>query len=474
VLPHVEECCRPTDLRGSISLFRRFVASFLVAASTLVPLSSAAVAAPPSKGFGPGIDPYPGYEGQSKCSPAPKPGVAAFARMVMKAYPVSGSFGISRACSVGGQSEHKEGRAFDWAVNAGVPYQKAAADSLISWLTKRDNFGNEKAMARRLGVMYIIWNRRIWFPWGGWETYCVQKPFGCHSPGDRRSIRHPHTDHVHFSFTWAGARKQTTYWKKDFSLLGSIAAPKKGSGYWVLARNGAVAPDGTSFFGSRAEKMVKEPVVGMASRPYGDGYWLASRDGRVTAYGNARYRGGARGDTNSVEDIVATPSGRGYWLITRRGRVFAFGDAPYFGGVAGEAGRVVGMASTTTGAGYWIATEKGRVVPFGDAANLGGSAGEVSDVAGIVSSPAGGYWLFMSSGRVVPFGSAGAHGGLVGKTRQRIVGMATTAGGAGYWLVGEKGKIASFGQAPRPRVGDLASVAKPVPPGGLMPSLPMD
>jgi hypothetical protein len=22
----------------------------------------------------------------------------------------------------------------------------------------------------------------------------------------------PHTDHIHFSFSWAGARKQTSYW----------------------------------------------------------------------------------------------------------------------------------------------------------------------------------------------------------------------------------------------------------------------
>ena len=454
-------------------MFRRSVASLVVVISALVPLAPAAIAAPPSKGFGPGIDGYPDYDGQSKCSPSPKPGVAAFARMVMRAYPVTSSFGISRACSVGGQSEHKEGRAFDWAVNASVPYQRAAADSMISWLTKRDNFGNDKAMARRLGVMYIIWNRRIWFPWGGWETYCVQKPFGCHSPGDRRSLRHPHTDHVHFSFTWAGARKQTTYWKKDLSLLGSIAAPKKGNGYWLLARNGAVAPGGTAFYGSRAEKSVKEPVVGMAARPYGDGYWLASSDGRVTAYGDARYRGGARGETNSVEDIVATPSGRGYWLVTRRGRVFAFGDATYLGGIAGDAGRVVGMASTLSGDGYWIATEKGRVVPFGDAGNFGGLAGEVAGVEGIVGSSTGGFWLFTSSGRVAPFGEAGTFGGLVGKTSQRIVGMAATPTGAGYWLVGERGKVAVFGDASRRKTG-FAKLIKPVPPSGLMPALPLD
>ena len=474
MLPHVDERFRPTDLRGSISLFRKSLASFLVVFAGLVPLAPSALGAPASKGFGPGIDDFPDYEGQSKCSPSPKPGVSAFARMVMKAYPVSGSFGIGRACSVGGQSEHKEGRAFDWAVNASVPYQRAAAESMTSWLTETDGYGNTRAMARRLGVMYMIWNRRIWFPWGGWETYCVQKSFGCHSPGDRNSLRHPHTDHVHFSFTWASARKETTYWKKDRSMLGAMASPSRAEGYWLLARNGGVAPGGTYFYGSRADKPARKPVVGIAARPEGDGYWLASSDGRVTAYGGARYRGGAGGETSSVDDIVVHPSGRGYWLVTRRGRVFAFGKAPYLGGSAGETGRVVGMASTPTGKGYWLVTEKGRVISFGDAANLGGLVGEASDVEGIAASPTGGFWLFTSAGRVVPFGSLRTHGGLVGKTDQRIVGMASTDTGAGYWLLGEKGKIGAFGDASKARSGGLASMDRPVAPSTLLLKLPLD
>jgi hypothetical protein len=55
-------------------------------------------------------------------------------------------------------------------------------------------------MARRLGVMYIIYNRRIWASYRaeeGWRPYVGASP---------------HTDHIHFSFSWAGARKQTSYW----------------------------------------------------------------------------------------------------------------------------------------------------------------------------------------------------------------------------------------------------------------------
>ena len=55
-----------------------------------------------------------GYQAQTTCSPTAKPGVADFAARLLRAYPTTRSLGIVRACSVGGTSEHKEGRAFDW------------------------------------------------------------------------------------------------------------------------------------------------------------------------------------------------------------------------------------------------------------------------------------------------------------------------------------------------------------------------
>ena len=46
----------------------------------------------------------------------------------------------------------------------------------------------------------IIYNRRIWASYRaeeGWRPYVGANP---------------HTDDIHFSFSWAGARKQTSYW----------------------------------------------------------------------------------------------------------------------------------------------------------------------------------------------------------------------------------------------------------------------
>ncbi|GAA4813415.1 hypothetical protein [Streptomyces ziwulingensis] len=153
---------------------------------------------PTAPEFGPGIDPYAAYEPQRICDPAAKPGVLGFRDLLLAAYPGTTSLGISRACTAPGVSEHKEGRALDWGVN--VNGQGHLAADLLDWLLATDRHGNPHALARRFGIMYMIWNRRIWEAYRadrGWTPYTGSSP---------------HTDHVHFSFSWAGARKETTWW----------------------------------------------------------------------------------------------------------------------------------------------------------------------------------------------------------------------------------------------------------------------
>jgi hypothetical protein len=155
----------------------------------------------------PPVDPYAGYEPQTACDPTPKPGVIAFAKLLLEAYPVSGWSGISRDCDVRGPSEHKEGRAFDWAVSASNPEQAAAAEDALAKLLTPDEDGTPHALFRRFGLMYIIWNRQIFSatsPEAGWRTY------GCDPNASYDSC---HVAHVHFSFSTAGAQQQTSWWK---------------------------------------------------------------------------------------------------------------------------------------------------------------------------------------------------------------------------------------------------------------------
>jgi putative cell wall-binding protein len=145
------------------------------------------------------VDVATSYRQQYSCDPAAKRGVEEFLRMLLKTYPMGRSGGIVRGCGIGSTSEHKEGRAVDFMLSVNVPEQKAAGDALTAWLTGKDAHGVVGGNARRVGVMYVIWNKRIWsvYSTAGWRTYTGPVP---------------HTDHVHLSFGWDGAMARTSWW----------------------------------------------------------------------------------------------------------------------------------------------------------------------------------------------------------------------------------------------------------------------
>jgi hypothetical protein len=420
-----------------------------VALIVLLALSIAAPAtATPNVGsFGRAIDATGGYDGARRCDPDPKPGVLSFRSIVLRAYPTTGAGGISRPCYGGAaSSEHNEGRAWDWTVNAGVPSQKRQADQLIDWLIKEDRYGNEAAMARRFGIMYIIWNRRIWFPWGGWETYCKQRPNGCMDP-DGGGVRSPHTDHVHFSFTRRGASKQTTFWNRDRSMISAIEPQRGGMGYWLMGRNGSVLANDAYYLGSKEEQYPKKPFISIAALPGSNGYWMLNSKGGVAAAGEARSRGDIADKKARAVDIEATPTGFGYWIASGGGRVFAFGNAGYFGGAGARDVEVVAMTVTPTGLGYWLLTRGGNVLSFGDATDHGELQTDGPPAVDIAATPEGsGYWIVTDNGRVKAFGDA-AHFGDASKLGSPVAGMAPSPTGRGYRLVTELGSVMNFGDA---------------------------
>lgn len=132
---------------------------------------------------------------QVSCDPTTKPGVASFMAMVDRTWGEGRNGGVVRSCGIGGDSEHKEGRAWDWMLDPDDYEQQVAGQRVIDWLLA-DNAAN----ARRVGIMYIIWNGEIWSSYRqdeGWRRYT-----GAHN----------HHDHIHFSFSWAGAMGRTSWW----------------------------------------------------------------------------------------------------------------------------------------------------------------------------------------------------------------------------------------------------------------------
>lgn len=288
-------------------MLRRFATVTGLVAVSVTLLSGVAVAAPTApKTYTSAIEAYAAYSPQTTCSPTAKPGVVAFRDTLLRTYSWTRSLGIVRACDVGGRSEHKEGRALDWGVSVNSTRDVGAVNDLFKWLFATDRYGNKHAMIRRLGIQYIIWNHRIWGSYSasqGWRTYTGSNP---------------HTDHVHFSFSWPGARMTTSYWT---GKVGSTTAPVTSGG----GTDGSTpVPDDTA---------VAEPVpparllsgtpLAVSERVYLDArksggatsvYALqAGRPYLVEVTGTYGYRSGARADAECSNSATAP----GTWVEQR-------------------------------------------------------------------------------------------------------------------------------------------------------------
>ena len=137
------------------------------------------------------LDPTPAYQPQVSCSPVDLVGPKKLRDLVLATYKIGGRGNISRNCTQG-ISEHSEGRAWDWMVDSRKASERAAAANFLAWVT-----ANHGANAKRLGIMYMIYNEKIW---------------GVYRESDGWRASYGHLDHVHVSFSWNGARANTSFW----------------------------------------------------------------------------------------------------------------------------------------------------------------------------------------------------------------------------------------------------------------------
>jgi len=156
------------------------------------------------------IEDLASYVGQVSCDPTAKDGTLALARLLTATYPGTGYL-VEHECGTEAiASEHLDGRAVDWTVSVLNATQKAQADAFLGWLLATDGHGRPSAMARRLGVMYIVWNNQIWSshdPLTGWQGYST-----CASHPEQSADSVCHRSRLHISLSWAGALQHTSYW----------------------------------------------------------------------------------------------------------------------------------------------------------------------------------------------------------------------------------------------------------------------
>jgi hypothetical protein len=198
---------------GRLGLVLSAVASlvFLPAAAPSASAGGVRVPATPA-GLPAAIEGLSPYVPPTGCDLRTRTGSLKLAQLIQATY--ANTYGLSRSCTSATtpSSEHFDGRAVDTFFNVRNTTERAEADAVLAWLLGTDKAGNRYANARRLGVMYIIWNNKMWSSYRsseGWRPYstCATTPSSAYDTAC-------HRNHIHLSLSWEGANGRTSFWSK--------------------------------------------------------------------------------------------------------------------------------------------------------------------------------------------------------------------------------------------------------------------
>ena len=253
-----------------------------------------------------------------------KPGVAGFRRLILSQVG-GGDDGLAVCKKIandsGSFSDHADGRAWDWHMRADRPEDTAMVDRVLNWLLRTDERGNQNAVARRIGITYIIWNHQV---------YRVRSDNAQWAP--YTSTSDPHDTHVHFSFSVHGATQRTSWWSDRGPLL------------WLLSNE----PDYPNTLGAGALQAVV-------------GDWDGDGRDTVGVYNPASRRFSFRPQLLSDDPIVTTPP------------IGQFGAVPVAGNWDGAGGDEVGLYEPWSGQFHFYDLAGAEVWP----AQAIGSAGDL-------------------------------------------------------------------------------------------------
>ena len=178
----------------------------LLALLPVLLLAAAAVlaVAPPAHAD---LEDFASYQPESHCSPRPKPGAVYLSGWLVRHYG-GGRGRVGSACSKS-VSEHQEGRAIDWSNDATTKAGRARVKAFMADVFGPDHRERPAAKARRMGIMYVIWDDHMYSAWNGFEpskylSSSCKKIKTC-----SKTLRH--RDHVHISLTRQGGFGKTSF-----------------------------------------------------------------------------------------------------------------------------------------------------------------------------------------------------------------------------------------------------------------------
>ncbi|MEP9362279.1 hypothetical protein ABLE68_04875 [Nocardioides sp. CN2-186] len=158
------------------------------------------------------IEDYASYDAPKKCHAKPRAGTDYLGHWVARHFG-GGYVGYGRPCDKkdGPTSEHQTGQAFDWSLDASKKRDRRTAKDFLHRIFEKDARGNTDAWARRMGIMYLIWDDEMYPAWNEFrpEPYLSS---GCTSKKKcSKTLRH--RNHVHVSLDMDGAKGRTSWFE---------------------------------------------------------------------------------------------------------------------------------------------------------------------------------------------------------------------------------------------------------------------
>ena len=153
---------------------------------------------------------YAPYQPQTTCRKAPRPGTVELAAWIDHRFSGGHATASMRPCDSGGTSEHKDGRAIDWSMDATRKKDRREVTRFLDTLLADDAGGYSDALARRMGVMYVIWNDHMY---ASYDAFARRDYLSSSCPSVKKcSATLRHRDHVHISLSKPGGRGVTSWY----------------------------------------------------------------------------------------------------------------------------------------------------------------------------------------------------------------------------------------------------------------------
>jgi len=151
------------------------------------------------------------------------PGVYAFRDILASSYGAR-TASLARACPGtlnSSLSYHSRGLALDFSFNVYDSSQAAQAQQVLDWLFEANSAGVKQVRLKRLGIIEVIWNDKLWVAsnrnaTSDIQTWLVYDFSSCVAGGGNENTC-AHRDHIHFSFSLEGGNMQRSWWSPELA-----------------------------------------------------------------------------------------------------------------------------------------------------------------------------------------------------------------------------------------------------------------